>query len=148
MPNLCCYLHAVPCVEREVRLTGGYGASERNGEVQVCVNRMWGSVCSRPWDSAAASVVCRELGFSPYGLILKHCWIWSLIHSVCTIGSFALTDSYYYRDSWPTIMFNVNCSGAESSIWECAHTLQGSCGLYEDAIVICQSMPIIIILPS
>ena len=52
-----------------MRLTNGYGASEMNGEVQVCVNGTWGSVCSRPWNTTAASVVCRELGFSSYGII-------------------------------------------------------------------------------
>ena len=45
----------------DVRLIGG--SNEREGRVEVCIGKVWGTVCSYGWSSSDARVVCRQLGF-------------------------------------------------------------------------------------
>ena len=56
------------CTEGSVRLN----SESRNGTVQVCINHTWGSVCDSNWNSRAANVVCRQLGFTTLGNVLSY----------------------------------------------------------------------------
>ena len=40
----------------------------RAGHVEVCVGGQYGTVCNNNWDNQEASVLCRQLGFSPHGM--------------------------------------------------------------------------------
>ena len=57
------------CTNGEVRLVDGVGPHE--GRVEVCVNEVWGTICSNSWSTADANVVCRQLRYLPLGLTIK-----------------------------------------------------------------------------
>ena len=39
-----------------------------SGRVEVCISGGYRSVCQNPWTEKDASVVCKQLGFSEYGI--------------------------------------------------------------------------------
>ena len=55
----------VKCKHGDIRLAGT--SYSTIGRVEVCHNGTWGTICSNSFDDKDASVVCRQLGYSPYG---------------------------------------------------------------------------------
>ena len=49
----------------DIRLVGGTTAYE--GRVEICWNRIWGTVCDDFWSRFDAIVACRQLGFPTTG---------------------------------------------------------------------------------
>ena len=58
----------VSCETGDIRLVSG--KEEYEGRLEVCINQVWGTVCSRYWDSADTKVACRQLGYQELGLLL------------------------------------------------------------------------------
>ena len=38
------------------------------GRVDVCIHETWRTICSDQWNENDAEVICRQLGFSAYGV--------------------------------------------------------------------------------
>ena len=61
----CTFLLTDPCQYLDVRLVGGQ--SQNEGRVEVCLNGVWGTVSDDGWSSSDTQVVCRQLGYRPFG---------------------------------------------------------------------------------
>uniref|UniRef100_A0AAZ1Y5R7 SRCR domain-containing protein n=1 Tax=Oreochromis aureus TaxID=47969 RepID=A0AAZ1Y5R7_OREAU len=94
-----------------IRLTGS-GSSQCSGRVEVYHNNIWGTVCDDGWDLNDAEVVCRQLNCGSALEVPQSIWL-----------------------------DNVTCSGSESSLTECQHSVFGSnkCEHGQDAAVICSA---------
>lgn len=58
------------CEHGDVRLTGSSYTTV--GQIEVCINGSWGTICSDNWRDVDASVVCKYLGFTPHGKFSLH----------------------------------------------------------------------------
>ena len=91
------------------------------GRVEICMGGTWSTVCDDFWDNQDASVVCRQLGFSPYGAV-------------------AVTSELFSENTLPHSISVIECGGNEDSVLDCSHSTVTSdgCGGSEDAGVVCQ----------
>ena len=49
------------CTTGDIRLTDG--TTHYEGRVEVCINRVWGTVCDYNWGTWQAYAVCHQLGY-------------------------------------------------------------------------------------
>ncbi|PIK61644.1 putative galectin-3-binding protein B-like [Apostichopus japonicus] len=72
------YLHDIsisPGINGDVRLTGGSKPNE--GRVEIYYYGTWYTVCDDNWDSADATVVCRQLGYLDTAQAVDHAYFGS-----------------------------------------------------------------------
>ncbi|CAI8040135.1 Deleted in malignant brain tumors 1 protein [Geodia barretti] len=95
------------CNETDVRLVDG--RTPNYGRVEICFVGGWGSVCNDGWDERDAEVVCRQLGCDgrPIALI-----------NYPVLSNYPLQ---YHLD-------DVECSGSEDMLSDCAH---GGIGVHD-----------------
>ncbi|XP_030069522.1 HHIP-like protein 1 isoform X1 [Microcaecilia unicolor] len=102
-----------------VRLIDPRGRTDR-GRVEVFINGVWGTVCDDLWNTKAAAVVCRQLGF-PF------------VTRASTQAEFG--------EGHPLqiLLDDVQCTGKEKNLLECKHANLGqhNCSHQEDAGVVC-----------
>ncbi|XP_041350118.1 uncharacterized protein LOC121369231 isoform X2 [Gigantopelta aegis] len=90
----------------------------REGRVEILVDGVWGTVCDDGFDNDDAMVVCRMLGFNPRGNIEIQ------------------PSAGYGQGTGPIHYGNVECTGGESSIYDCVHP-SFSCSHGEDVGIRC-----------
>ena len=111
--NVFIFLSAIP-----IRLTGTslYG---NYGRVEIYHNGEWGTVCDDGWDTAEATVVCRQLGFYS--------------------SAYAYGLARYGQGTGPIWSSKLACIGNESSLTDCSQFSVGTknCTHSDDAGVNC-----------
>ena len=60
--------YLVPCINGTVRLSDN---TVLKGRVEYCLNNTWTTICIHHWTAQEATVVCSQLGYSPYGIELS-----------------------------------------------------------------------------
>ena len=53
------------CTNGDVRLAGGLTPTQ--GNVEICINGAWGTVCDDGWGIPDSNVLCRQLGYQAFG---------------------------------------------------------------------------------
>ncbi|NXJ34823.1 DMBT1 protein, partial [Ciconia maguari] len=98
------------------------GPNRCAGRIEVFHGQQWGTVCDDGWDTAEASVVCRQLG--------------------CGTALSALGSAHFGQGPDPIWLDDVNCSGNEAALSECRAQPWGShnCKHGEDAGVVCSGV--------
>ncbi|XP_062373455.1 deleted in malignant brain tumors 1 protein-like [Sardina pilchardus] len=100
-----------------VRLTGSGG--DCAGRLEVLHNGSWGTVCDDSWDMQDAQVVCRQMQ--------------------CGTALSAEVPASVPPGDLPIWLSEVNCTGDETSLWECPPAEWGrhDCSHKEDVWVMC-----------
>uniref|UniRef100_UPI003AB0BA86 HHIP-like protein 1 n=1 Tax=Centroberyx gerrardi TaxID=166262 RepID=UPI003AB0BA86 len=103
-----------------VRLVSADGLSGR-GRVEIFIRGEWGTVCDDLFTSKAATVVCRQLGFTEALAVMKRAALGEADSSV------------------RILLDDVECEGGERSLLQCKRSAVGkhNCSHAEDVGVIC-----------
>ena len=104
----------------DTKLVGG--SSYREGRVEVFHNGAWGTVCDDEWDMDDAQVLCRSMGYGD--------------------AQSATSGSSYGQGSGNIAFDNVQCSGNESSFFDCTNNgfQVHNCDHSKDAGVSCSGI--------
>ena len=130
------------CSTGDIRLVGG--STEYEGNVQICYNNAWGSVCDDSWGHSDSNVVCRQLGFQSYG-IYEYIEMFILLYSLLNEGSQYYYNNYFRVSKSPPYLYGTfYCSGLEQSLLSCLRSYSDllNCGNSEIAGVHCEGKPV------
>ena len=123
------------CSEGDVRLEEG--SNEYEGRVEICINQVWGTICSGSswsgyWGVADGRVVCRQLGHQELGksdLWSVHLELRSANNLTFSWYNAGLTiyhrSTQFGQGTGPIFFTNIGCSGTESSLLECSRSVFG-----------------------
>lgn len=105
------------CNAADLRLVGG--ASSFSGRLEICLDGVWGTVCSNGWDGVDASIACRQLRANATTLVTNIYYDGAESHQLIHIDE-------------------VNCTGHEDALAECQVADNHNCADHtEDVGIIC-----------
>ncbi|XP_065913515.1 uncharacterized protein [Dysidea avara] len=103
---------------RDIRLVNGTVSNEGSVQVRTFPDGEWGIVCDDEWDIRDGEVACRQLGLNASGAIVYM----GLHFGASPLGTTRLDD--------------LNCTGSESSLFECRRIDTAIPGNFENCIEI------------
>lgn len=114
-------------------------AGLRVGRVEICIGGRYGTICDDYWDHDDASVLCKQLGFSPHGktvafktFMLQYCF-------GILLGALALVNQIFSEEELDIFLMDVACNGSENMLTACnIGTHETFCGSSDDAGAVCQ----------
>ena len=107
-------------INGKIRLMGSQQPG--TGRLEYCYNGYWSPFCKL--DPVAASVVCKQLGYTIYSGIKLWLNIYILITLIIIAASIVPTDAFGVVRNF-SLFFNINCTGTEIAISHCAiHTTE------------------------
>ena len=102
------------------------GAIEQEGRLEVCVNGVWGTVCSSGWDKTDAYVACKQLGKGNSNRGIVWIYIYTCINTSSCVGPLIWYNSNQFSDGdYPIVVSNAGCGGWERTITDCTHNTYG-----------------------
>lgn len=109
------------CATGDLQLLGGFTPNE--GRVEVCINRVWGSLCHSQITTQMVNVICGELGYRTasrgWFVVVVVVTNNSHVHSLSLLSeSYTRGGAYYGRGLLP-VFYNFRCSGNESRLFNC-----------------------------
>ena len=136
------------CEDGDVRLVDG--STQYEGRVEVCINKVWGTVCSSRryswwpnyyyWGTPDSKVVCRQLGHMELGTIAIFL-LYIYIYIYIITGSVTYpTATQFGQGTSPILMSVVKCSGQEANLLDCPYQrfLYSTCSHFFDVGVKCE----------
>lgn len=133
------------CAEGEIRLADGM--DEMEGRVEICIDNIWGTICSQMWNDIDAGVVCRQLQLNSAGRVCNYSHnVWHSIlrglamHQCINLLYIGTGSIVNFGGGESTIwLSNVQCTGSEQKLIDCPASSDGidSCIHVQDAGVRC-----------
>ena len=106
------------CEDGDVRLVDG--STQYEGRVEVCINKVWGTVCSSRryswstnyyWGTPDSKVVCRQLGYLELGTIVIFLLLFIILYIYIYIYNNRLSYLYNCYSVWTRNKSNTDvCS--------------------------------------
>ena len=113
-----CGTHVLKC-EPQVRLADNGVYWHRQGVVQVYREGQWLTLCDKDWDTAAADIVCKQLGHGSSESLDAELAYPPVLTNLSAVNNSVISFNYWSKTSTSSAV----CRGGEKYLRECPQTL-------------------------